>query len=163
MTTAAVAGGFDPQVLKRIEVAAALNLGPIAPVIVRNAARKSATLAELCSIVAQEIEDEKARAAFLKKFANEERTAPPAAQSRTQTAASILAEANTATFAPEILKRAETEVARHIGAIAGVMVKRAAAKARDEVELYLLIADEIQDPIEKKAFVRKAVLASRPR
>jgi hypothetical protein len=44
-----------------------------------------------------------------------------------------------------------------------VVVKRAAAKARDEAELYLLISDEIKDPAERKAFVRKAVSVSRPR
>jgi len=40
------------------------------------------------------------------------------------------------------------------------VVKRAAAKARDEAELYLLIADEIQDPVERKNFIRKAVSIS---
>ena len=40
------------------------------------------------------------------------------------------------------------------------LVKRAAAKARDEAEHYLLIADEIKDPAERKAFVRKAVSVS---
>ena len=163
MTTIAVLGGFDPQVLKRIEVEAALNLGPIAPVIVRNAARKSATLAELCGIVAQDIEDGKARAAFLGKFANMERTSPPAAEPRTQTAASIPAQTSVAKFAPDLLKRVESELARHIGAVAAVVIKRAATKARNETELYLLIADEIEDPVEKKAFVRKAVMASRQR
>lgn len=39
-------------------------------------------------------------------------------------------------------------------------MKRSAAKARDEAELYLLIADEIKDPAERKAFVRKAVSVS---
>ena len=40
------------------------------------------------------------------------------------------------------------------------MVKRAAAKARDPGELYLLIAEEIEDRDERKAFVRKAISAS---
>jgi hypothetical protein len=44
--------------------------------------------------------------------------------------------------------------------VAGVVVKRAAVKARDEAELYLLLADEIEDKDEKKAFVRKAVSIS---
>jgi len=39
-------------------------------------------------------------------------------------------------------------------------VKRAAAKARDAGELYLLIAEEIQDKDERNAFVRKAISAS---
>ena len=167
LTTVAVMGGFDPQVLKRIETEAALHVGPIAPVIVRNAARKSTTVSELCGIVAQDIEDDKARAAFLKKFANEDRhaanTAPPAMQPQTQSTAAAQSQPASSRFSPDELKRAESELARHIGAVAGVVVKRAAAKARDEVELYLLIADEIQDPVEKKAFVRKAVIASRTR
>jgi hypothetical protein len=42
-----------------------------------------------------------------------------------------------------------------------VMVKRAAMKARDEAELYLLLSDEIEDKEEKKAFIRKAASISR--
>jgi len=61
---------------------------------------------------------------------------------------------------PEVLKRAEERLAEYIGPVAPVMVKRAAAKARDEAELYLLLADEIEDKDEKKAFVRKAVSIS---
>lgn len=163
MTTVAVTAGFDPVLLKRVEAEAALHVGPIASVIVRNAARKSVTLGELCAIVAHDIEDDKSRAAFLKKFANEERTGPPAAQPPTQVTATVQPRSASSKFTPEVLRRAENELARHIGAVAGVVIKRAAAKARDEVELYLLISDEIQYPVEKKAFVRKAVMASRAR
>ena len=162
ITAAALAAGFEPDTLKRIESEAARLLGPIAPVIVRNAARKATTVADLCNAVAQEIEDEKARAAFIKKFAHEGRTAPPA--TRTHAPAqpkSVTAPSTTFQFTPDTLKRAEAELARHIGAIAGIVVKHAAAKARDEAELYLLIADEIEDPAEKKAFVRKAIATSR--
>ena len=35
-----------------------------------------------------------------------------------------------------------------------------AAKARDESELYLLMADEIKDPAERKSFIRKAISIS---
>jgi serine/threonine protein kinase len=60
----------------------------------------------------------------------------------------------------EVLKRAEERLAEYIGPVAKVVVKRAAAKARDEAELYLLLADEIEDKDEKKAFVRQAVSIS---
>ena len=152
-------GSFDADLLKRVENEAARTLGPIAAVLVRKAARKAITLTDLCTAVAQDIEDEKARAAFLRKFAHDGHTAPPThppTHPRSMPAASISAK-----FTPEILKQAEVELARHIGAIASVVIRRAAAKARDEAELYLLIADEIQDPAEKKMFVRKAVTASR--
>jgi hypothetical protein len=38
-----------------------------------------------------------------------------------------------------------------------VFVRRAAVKARDESELYLLLADEIETPAERKAFIRRAI------
>lgn len=154
---------FDNGLIKRIETEASLHIGPIAPVLVRNATRKAATITELCNIVAQDIEDEKTRAAFLKKFANEERTSPPITQPPAHTGATTRPQTPSSKFSPEVLQRAEAELARHIGVVAGVVIRRAAAKARDEVELYLLISDEIQDPGEKKAFVRKAVMASRTR
>ena len=65
-----------------------------------------------------------------------------------------------ASLPAEVLNRAEQRLAEYIGPVAGVMVKRAAAKARDEAELYLLLADEIEDKDEKKAFVRQAVSIS---
>ena len=65
-------------------------------------------------------------------------------------------------FRPEQLSKAEADLAQYIGAVARVVVKRAAAKARDLPELYLLLADEIEDPQEKKKFVRKAISAARP-
>jgi len=38
-----------------------------------------------------------------------------------------------------------------------VVVSRAARKARDVSELYLLVADDIEDPAEKKAFIRRRI------
>jgi hypothetical protein len=60
----------------------------------------------------------------------------------------------------EVLKRAAQRLAEYLGPVAGALVKRAAVKARDEAELYLLLADEIEDREEKKTFVRQAVSIS---
>ena len=60
----------------------------------------------------------------------------------------------------EVLKRAEERLAEYIGPVAQGVVKRAAAQARDEIELYLLLADEIENKEERKAFVRKTVSIS---
>ncbi len=151
---------FDPGVISRMEAEAARTLGPIASVIVRKAVRTAASLSALCHGVAREMDDEQARAAFIKKFAHDARTQPPT-QPPAQTHSGRSTQSVSARFAPEVLQRAEAELARHIGAIAGVVVRHAAAKARDEAELYLLIADDIEDPAEKKVFVHKAVTASR--
>ena len=63
-------------------------------------------------------------------------------------------------FDPATLAKADTELAKYIGAVARVVVRRAAAKVRDEAELYLLLADQIEDKEQKKAFFRKAMSVS---
>jgi serine/threonine-protein kinase len=133
----------------------ARHIGPIAAVVVRNAAKKALSIPALAEAVAGEIADEKARAAFIRKFTTGETTTKPPAGA-TRKAADPISQK----FTPEVLHRAETALAQYIGAIAKVVVKRAAAKARDEGELYLFIADEIKDPAERKSFVRKAISVS---
>jgi hypothetical protein len=165
MTTIAASGVFDRDTLKRVETELARHLGPIAAVVVRNAARRAATYEDLCKAAVREITDEKARSECLRKLAASDaavavRTSPSAVP---PAAAAETAQPISVKFPPATLLQAESALAQHIGAVAKVIVRRAAAKARDEAELYLLIADEIKDPAEKKAFVRKAVMASRTR
>ena len=150
----------DPVLLKKLETEIAQHLGPIAPVMVRNAAKKAKTQAELIPLLAAEISDDKARAAFEKKFTEVSR---PASQplSRPATMTNVATALAASRFPPEVLDKAEQRLAEYIGAIARVVVKRAAMKARDEAELYLLLADEIEDKDEKKTFIRKAASISR--
>lgn len=151
-----LAGILDPAQVKRLEAALAEHLGPIAAVMTRKAAKTAASIDQLAQGLAQEIADERARAAFLRRCTDGSR---PPGQTATATAAAgaSLTQVALSRFAPELLAKAEQRLAEHIGAVARVVVKRAAAKARDEGELYLLIADEISDPAERKAFVRKAI------
>jgi serine/threonine-protein kinase len=147
---------LDREQVKRVEADMARHIGPIATVVVRNAAKKALSIPALAEAVAGEIADEKARAAFIKKFTSGETTTkPPAGATQKVSDASISQK-----FTAEVLHRAETALAQHIGAIAKVVVKRAAAKARDESELYLLISDEIKDPAERKSFIRRAISVS---
>lgn len=128
--------------------------------VVRNAAAKASSVDALCQAVAKELSDEKARAAFIRKFSAREMSGLP---STTVPSGVTRDPPHSQKFADEVLRQAETSLAQYIGAIAKIVVKRAAAKARDEAELYLLIADEIKDANERKAFIRKAVHASRKR
>ena len=149
---------FDPILLKKLEAALAQHLGPIAALVVKSAAKKAASQAELVERVAQEIAEEEAKAAFEKKFSDISRTAPqPASSPRTDPSTSRVA----GRFPLEVLARAEARLAEYMGAVARVVVKRAAMKARDESELYLMLADEIEDKEDRKAFTRKAVSMSR--
>ena len=114
--------------------------------------------------VAAEITDPKERKAFVHRFVAQASQAP--AEPSRLPASVVPVTSGPATsmlrFRPEQLAKAEADLAQYIGAVARVVVKRAAAKARDLPELYLLLADEIEDPQEKKKFVRKAISAARP-
>jgi len=125
---------------------------------VKNAAKKAKTQPELIQLVATEIGDPAVRAAFEKRFSEDSR---PTTQPRTGPSQLDPATAAVASrFPAEVLERVERRLAEHIGSVARVLVKRAAVKARTEAELYLILADEIENKEEKKAFIRKAVSAS---
>ena len=153
-TAAAVT--FEPALLKRLEAALAHHAGPIAPVVLKKAARKAKDQPELIELIAAEIGDAAARAAFQKAFSEDSRpmTQPPKSTTNPPTAAAA------SRFSPEVLDRAERRLADYMGGVARVLVKRAAMKARDERELYLLLADEIENKEEKKVFLRKSLSVS---
>jgi hypothetical protein len=147
---------LDRDQVKRVETEVARSLGPIAAVVVRNAAKQALSIPALAQAVAAEITDDKARAAFIRKFVGGESSSKPVGDP-TRKAPELTVSQK---FTSETLQKAEVALAQHIGAVAKVVVKRSAARARDEAELYLLIADEIKDPAERKSFIRKAVSVS---
>ena len=154
---------FDKDWLKRIEQEMAGHLGPIAGVVVRNASRKAVTAAALLDILAAELPEGAVRTAFIRKFTGDQ--APPltmqlqpvSGTASQQPPSEPLGATAMQRFGPDVLKQAEAALAQHIGGIAKIVVKRAAQKARDERELYLLLGDEIEDKEERKAFVRKVL------
>ena len=106
---------------------------------------------------------EKERAAFVKANLPQDKSTPASSPVRPTTqpaSAPTQPTSVTSRFDPAILAKAEQELARYIGAVARVVVRRAAAKAKDEAELYLLLADEIEDKDQKKTFIRKAMSVS---
>ncbi len=153
---------FDGETLKKIAAGLAAHVGPIAGMVVKSAAKKAVTLAQLVDKVADEIADAKARAVFVKAFSVEEKSAPvgSAAHSAQPHSQPTQPHSSPSHFDAATLAKAEAELANYIGAVAKVVVRRAAAKARDEAELYLLLADQIEDKNEKKSFVRKAMSVS---
>jgi hypothetical protein len=56
---------FEAPMLERVSRELALNIGPIAEIVVKRAAKRCATVADLCEMVAQEIDGAAARAKFL--------------------------------------------------------------------------------------------------
>jgi serine/threonine protein kinase len=149
---------IDPGVLKDIETELAKRIGPLASVLLKKAVKSQMTLDGVIEQVAKEIDDDAERTRFTKKVRGN--TQPPSSPSRRTGQTEVATQLAAARFDMAILERAEKRLAQHIGAIARVIVKKAAMKARDEGELYLIIADEIEDPADRKAFIKKAISAS---
>ena len=150
---------FDRDTLKRIEAELAKHIGPIASVVIKTAAKKAYTIAALAEIVSVDIADDKERAAFVRRFSGDKST-PTGDPTRAGAARQESVPPTASNIDAQTLARAEAALAKYIGAVAKVVVKRAAAKARDPGELYLLIAEEIEDKNERKTFIRKAISAS---
>ena len=103
------------------------------------------------------------RAAILKAIKGlTSNTQPPSSPSR-RVDGDVPTQHAAARFDMAILERAEKRLANHISGIARVVVKKAAMNARDEGELYLIIADEIENPADRKAFIKKGNFSIRPK
>lgn len=157
-TSQPVTGDHDVTQLKEIESELAKRIGPLASVLVKKAAKKHATLDAVIDALATEIDDEDERTVFSKRVRGN--TQLPTGASRRVSEGEIATQLAATRFDIRIIERAEKRLSQHIGAVARVVVKRAAMKARDEGELYLLIADEIENPADRKAFIKKAISAS---
>ena len=150
---------FDANFLDKVERELAQHVGPIAPVMVRKAAKKAQGPAELVQLLAADITHNGLRLKFEQRFADHSRPVSRS-QPASVTPTSPSGPPSGAPISPEILSRAEAQLVQYLGPVARVVVKRAALKARDVSELYLLIADEIEDPAEKKAFIRRRISAT---
>jgi serine/threonine protein kinase len=189
--TSLAGAAFDRDTLDAMEADLAPHIGPIAGRVIRAAARKSPTLTHLAELCGAEIDDATARAGFVRKYTLGDKSAPAGPPYAVTAASQPLSRPQpsqatpppghsqsehsrpapsrpasqpvsaTLKFAPEMLDIVEAALARYIGAIARVVLRRAAAKARDETELYMMLADEIEDEEGKKLFMKGAFNAPR--
>ncbi|MCC6534935.1 MAG: serine/threonine protein kinase [Burkholderiales bacterium] len=156
----------DAAVVTALEAALAAHLGPMAAVLVRRAAKAQPSVNALRSALAQEIDNEHSRALFLDRteplLRRDPISAPPGplpGATRESQPASAPPASVPALFEPAFLSAVETELAHHLGPLAGVLVRRTSAKARDRAELFLLLSDHIADANQRRAFIKKSVAA----
>jgi len=170
----------DPHIITQLEAALAGHMGPMAAVLVRRVARSHRTLDSLRTALADQIDDEKSRRSFLQRTdslilaaasARVSGRLPSSPREPSRSAAALskhtsmppapvpAAPAATNQFDAEFLARVETELAHHLGPLARVLIKKSVGKARDRSELFLLLSDNIADPEQRRAFIRKSVAA----
>ena len=147
----------DPDQLTRAKIELVHHLGPIANVVVRKALSEATDWRDFCVRAATQINGEAARRAFLEKFSatsakvGDTQSIPPKPVDQpARTTSAVPPEVG---YEADLLAALEAEVAGHLGAIAKIVVKRSASKARNRGELYELIAAELDDRERARKFV----------
>jgi serine/threonine-protein kinase len=146
----------DPETLNVIERQLARQLGPIAARLVRQAQRQATSVADLCERVAVNIEDEPARARFLaeldRALGHRDPSAPPTS---VDLGPGVQRAPTTARLTEAELDAVRKELARYLGPIATLMVRRSALTAASVNELKASLAPLIEREDDRAAFLAR--------
>ena len=132
----------DETLLAALEALLTTHLGPVARLVLRDAVRRSAGPVALVERVATEALEAEERDAFLAKA----RTLLPSRG----TAAAALPVLGSTPMVPGIAEKAQRLLAEHIGPIASVIVRRAAAQAGSREVFFTELADQAGVDVDRK-------------
>ena len=127
---------WDPDRLARIESELRQFLGPLGRTLVQEAAATATGYEDLCRRLAEHIQSERERQAFT-----------------AHCQALLPAPVPDPALSAEVIAAAEKALAHYVGPLARTLAKRAARAARDRADFYRLLADELDTPAEKSAFL----------
>jgi eukaryotic-like serine/threonine-protein kinase len=165
---ASAIANIDPAATAELEAALARHLGPMASVVVKRQAKMHRSLQTLRAALADEIESDNSRRVFLDRTEAllKPVSRPPTTRQTTgtvNTQPSAPVASGPPRFEPQFLAAVQTELAQHLGPLAAVLIRKSAAKARDQAELFLMLSDHIADADQRRAFIRRSVAAFKHR
>jgi len=130
-------------------------VGPMARILVRDAAATTASRQELYQLLAAHLQSPEERRKFL--LAGERSTTGPAGRTPSGAASGPLKAGwgPSQPLTPEAAQRAGQLLARYIGPIATIVTRKAAQTATDEARFYALLAEKIADGPERDRFIRE--------
>lgn len=149
---------FDDAILDTVERRLASHIGPIARHLVREAARRSQSLEQLCESVAESIDKTAERRRFLADMldGSARRTAVTSVRSAARNPPQTMAGAAPAVgFSDEQIARVERALTQHLGPIARLLVKRALPGSGSETALWDSLAAHIETPADRAVFLRQ--------
>jgi len=138
--------GWDDADLAPVQTALARFMGPMAKVLVRQAAKQCTDLPSLINRLAQDIagaDDQSRFLALMQRHANTGTLGSGAGATRVNPTGGTSAEPQT--LSPAIIEHASLVMARHMGPIAKIIVKKAASKASSPTQFVALLAQEMPD------------------
>jgi hypothetical protein len=158
---AASLAAWSQEQLAEVERQLMPIVGPMAKVLVRNAAANTANRQQLYELLANQLRTPEERRRFLEGDARP--TGPARKRGTGTTTGSVGAVSGIQSGRPvtdEVTQRASLLLARYVGPIAAVLTKKAAQSAVDEAHLYAMLAQKLPDPAEQQRFLDEA---ARPR
>jgi hypothetical protein len=148
-------GRFTAALLAAEERRLAACIGPLARVIVRRAAESARSVDELCRAIAEAIPDPADRASFLAAAPVESAPEAPAALAggHREPPPAATARSGELKLSEAELSAAEQRLAKYIGPLAGVLVRKAARAAVDRRDFYARLGASIASPADRAAFL----------
>ena len=145
--------------LHMIERQLAAFIGPVAKILVKRAAGKTASLFELYTILVSSLEREEDRAAFLARRAEmaKGKTISPGLTSAVPSQVTTPVDVSPSNeITPAVIEQAARRLAVHLGAIAPILAKKEAKRAGTVRNLYELLAERVADPAERARFMKNS-------
>jgi eukaryotic-like serine/threonine-protein kinase len=148
------ATGWTSEELAEIEQRLTPILGPMARIVVKRAAARTRDRERLCLELAAQLRTDEERKRFLDSASNPGRRDEGAMPAASVPAASAPPGTPAdGAIAAATLDRTANILMRYIGPIAAVLVKKTAAAALNESDLYTRLADRITDVRERARFI----------
>jgi serine/threonine-protein kinase len=146
--------GWSRDQLAEIERQLTPIVGPMARILVREAAATTGSRQEVYRLLASHLRTPEERRQFLPAGDG----APTAPDSTTppSVADGVVSSSTGVPLTAEITQRASQLLAHYLGPIAAVVTRRAAQTAADEAHLYSILAEKLTDTAERERFLLEA-------
>lgn len=148
-------GQFDAAVLDCLQALLVPVLGPMARYVVKDISRKHATVAGLCSELADHFTGNKERAKFLEQCRRQFGPAVPAASSVVAAAPPPAKPTSGVVWDPEMLEKTKRELAVHIGPMAKFIVDSTASEVQTVKDFYDALCREIPSSRDRERFLAR--------
>lgn len=150
---------LSEDTLYKLEQGLASYIGPMASVLVRRTTATGTTPGELIETLANEIQNPEERSAFVKRarhcIASECSDITSSGASNSSVSQGPTGGSVAASLDEEYISRLSRALARHLGPIAPLQVKRNAARAPNRDALIEMLAQQIEDAADRQRFVRE--------
>jgi len=153
---------WNPTLLERVESLLGMYIGPVARVLVKQAAQRTSDMPALGAMLSEHLVYDQERLQFLQSL-SALTGASVAAKGPTDQPASTpvaSASADATVWDPKLLQAVQERLAHYVGPMARILVQRAAQQATSPAALYRHLAEHLSTAQEKSRFLRDSGLSA---